>query len=243
MTRATCSKPDQVLAQDGISLADQEIKLLLHEAEDRLQGCNVSNPEIPNFNQVPGTISEHRLMLARIPKISHNTAIEPYFHQRDDVALVDTARLFSHKSSNTSGAKQISGEPLKSTNSRKMKPTAGGDWFDLPKTELTAELRRDLQLLRMRSVLDPKRHYKKESGKAHPPPYSQIGTVIEGPTEFFSGRIVKKDRKKTFVDEALALERETKRFETKYRDIQTTKQSGKKSFYKSLRSKRNTRGK
>lgn len=102
---------------------------------------------------------------------------------------------------------------------------------------MTPELKRDLQLLRMRSVLDPKRHYKKE-GKAKPPEFSQVGTIVEGPTEFFSGRIAKKDRKRTFVEEAMAMERETRRFESKYNDIQTTKRSGKKAFYKDLRSKR-----
>lgn len=91
----------------------------------------------------------------------------------------------------------------------------------------------------MRSVLDPKRHYKKENGKAKLPEFSQVGTIIEGPTEFFSGRIAKKDRKKTFVAEAMALERENRRFESKYGDIQKTKQSGKKSFYNNLRAKRN----
>lgn len=92
-------------------------------------------------------------------------------------------------------------------------------------------------------MLDPKRHYKKENGKFKVPTYSQVGTIIEGPTEFFSGRIAKKDRKKTFVEEAMVLEKETRRFESKYKDIQTAKQSGKKSYYKNLRAKRNTRGK
>ncbi|OJJ52566.1 hypothetical protein ASPSYDRAFT_73546 [Aspergillus sydowii CBS 593.65] len=123
------------------------------------------------------------------------------------------------------------------------KPTAGNNWYDLPKTELTPELKRDLQLLRMRSILDPKRHYKKENNKAQPPKYSQVGTIIEGPTEFFSGRIAKRDRKRTFVEEALVLEKENKRFETRYNDVQGKKRSGRKAFYKSLRAKRNSGGK
>lgn len=123
------------------------------------------------------------------------------------------------------------------------KPTAGSNWYDLPKTELTPELKRDLQLLRMRSILDTKRHYKKENSKAQPPKYSQVGTIIEGPTEFFSGRIAKRDRKRTFVEEALVLEKENKRFETRYNDVQGKKRSGKKAFYKNLRAKRNSGGK
>jgi Fcf2 pre-rRNA processing len=35
--------------------------------------------------------------------------------------------------------------------------SAGSDWFNLPKTVLTPQLKRDFQLLEMRSVLDPHR--------------------------------------------------------------------------------------
>ena len=127
---------------------------------------------------------------------------------------------------------------------QKDKTTAGSDWFDLPKTDITPELARDLQLLRMRSVLDPKRHYKKESSTSERQPrFSQVGTVIEGHTEYFSGRIAKRDRKRTFVEETMEAERESRRFEAKYKDIQASKKSGKKSFYRNLRGKRNSKGK
>lgn len=95
----------------------------------------------------------------------------------------------------------------------------------------------------MRSILDPKRHYKKENKKAQLPEFSQVGTVIEGPGEFFSARITKKDRKRNFVDETLALERQTGRFDDRYRNVQSAKQSGKKAFYKSLKAKRKPSGK
>jgi hypothetical protein len=103
---------------------------------------------------------------------------------------------------------------------------------------MTTEFKRDLQLLRMRSVLDSKRHYKKENGKAKAPEFSQVGTIIQGPTEFFSGRIAKKDRKKTFVEETMAIERQNRKFESKYRDIQGTKTSGKKAYYNNLKAQR-----
>ena len=105
---------------------------------------------------------------------------------------------------------------------------------------MTPELARDFQLLKMRSVLDPKRHYKKENSTSErEPKFSQVGTIIEGPTEYFSGRITKRDRKRTFVEEAMGAERETRRFKAKYNDIQVSKRSGKKSFYQNLRGKRN----
>lgn len=70
------------------------------------------------------------------------------------------------------------------------------------------------------------------------PEYSQVGTIIEGPTEFFSGRIENKNRKKTFVEEVLAGEKQTSRFKRKYGELQDRKTSGKKAFYKALKEKR-----
>jgi hypothetical protein len=90
----------------------------------------------------------------------------------------------------------------------------------------------------MRTVLDPKRHYKKEDAKAKPPEFSQVGTVIEGSTEFFKARIAKKDRKNTFVEEAIALERESGKFRARYNAIQVAKTSGKRSYYKRLQGNR-----
>lgn len=90
----------------------------------------------------------------------------------------------------------------------------------------------------MRNVLDPHRHYKKDGGKMKAPEYSQVGTIMEGPTEFFSGRIENKKRKRTFVEEVLAGEQETGRFKRKYGEVQAKKSSGKKSFYTALKAKR-----
>lgn len=118
------------------------------------------------------------------------------------------------------------------------KATAGSDWFNLPRTELTPELRRDLQLLKMRNVLDPKRHYKKSDSKSDVPAYSQVGTIIEGPTEYYNSRIANKDRKRTFVEEVLAQEDSSGKFKKKYDDILKSKSSGKKAFYKALQEKR-----
>ncbi|KAL3469385.1 Fcf2 pre-rRNA processing-domain-containing protein [Aspergillus californicus] len=217
-------------SRNNVQLMDDDIKQLLFEAEQRLrQGKVETNGEL-----VPPTELVHTL--PNIPKLSSGSSLKPYVRQRDDLAVIDTTRLPGRDLNN--GTQPQPTERKVSKSSSKDKPTAGSDWFDLPATELTPELKRDLQLLRMRSILDPKRHYKKEGGKAQLPQYSQVGTVIEGPTEFFSGRIIKRDRKKTFVEEAMVLERETNRFETRYNDVQDKKRSGKKGFYQNLRAKR-----
>jgi len=122
------------------------------------------------------------------------------------------------------------------------KATAGSDWYNLPRTNLTPELKRDLQLLKMRDVLDPKRFYKKEASKSAVPEFSQVGTIIEGPTEYFSARLSNKDRKRTLIEEILAGESSTGRFKLKYNEIQAAKTSGKKAHYKKLMDSRRRGG-
>ena len=121
---------------------------------------------------------------------------------------------------------------------KEKKATAGSSWFNLPRTNVTPELKRDLQLLRMRSVLDPKRHYKKDNSKAQIPEFSQVGTLIEGPTEYYSARLQNRERKRTLVEDVLSGERETGRFKHQYNEIQEKKSSGKKGHYKAQMAKR-----
>jgi Fcf2 pre-rRNA processing len=74
--------------------------------------------------------------------------------------------------------------------------------------------------------------------KTQVPEFSQVGTVIEAPTEFFSARLTTKDRKRTLVEEVLAGETATQRFKSKYNDFQRAKTSGKKAHYKKLKASR-----
>ncbi|KAL1458671.1 hypothetical protein WDU94_008801 [Cyamophila willieti] len=77
------------------------------------------------------------------------------------------------------------------------------DWYDLPAPELTQQRKQDLEVLKMRSVLDTKHFYKKNDLKVLPK-YFQVGQVIESPADFYHSRIPNKQRKKTLVDELLA---------------------------------------
>ncbi|KAJ5180354.1 Fcf2 pre-rRNA processing [Penicillium capsulatum] len=215
-----------VQPQDEVDLTDDQIQQLLLEAEGRLRGPNA-------------LATQEDAAALRIPKLTAASALEPYVRQSGDIATADSSQLIDSKQKELSNTLRS----LDAKKSGKENPTAGPGWFNLPKTNLTPELKRDLQLLRMRSVLDPKRHYKKESGKAQAPEFSQVGTIIQGPTEFFSGRINKRDRKKTFVEEVMATERESGRFANKYKDIQRSKKSGKKAYYNNLRSQRNQKNK
>lgn len=126
------------------------------------------------------------------------------------------------------------------TTSRKLKKEektdSGANWFNMKRPELTPELKRDLLILKNRSVLDPKRHYKKE--KWDIPKFFQTGTVIQGNTEFFSSRITRKNRGKTLAEEILHDDTTTDYFRRKYSEIQKTNRSGGKAHYKKLKAKR-----
>ncbi|KAL7080786.1 hypothetical protein ACP275_14G000200 [Erythranthe tilingii] len=88
---------------------------------------------------------------------------------------------------------------------KQVKDTAGKNWFDMPAPTITPELKKDLQLLKLRTVIDPKRHYKKGDSRSKTlPKYFQVGTVIESASEFFTGRLTKKERKATLADELLS---------------------------------------
>lgn len=121
--------------------------------------------------------------------------------------------------------------------SKKEEPTdAGASWFNMSKPEMTPELKRDLLILKNRSVLDPKRHYKKDKWEI--PKYFQTGTIIEGNTEFYSARLAKKNRGKTLAEEILNDDDAQKYFDRKYSEVQKVAKSGGKQFYDRLKSKR-----
>lgn len=105
--------------------------------------------------------------------------------------------------------------------------------------DLTPQLKRDLQLLRMRDVLaQGKQHYKKDSSRPLIPEYSHVGTVVAGRTEWFNGRASKKEQKRSLLEQTLEQERLSKKFKSKYGDIQAAKTSGKKGHYKKMMAKR-----
>eukprot|EP00854_Cymbomonas_tetramitiformis_P001241 gene1241-1820_t len=96
--------------------------------------------------------------------------------------------------------------------------TAGKGWFDLPAPEMTPELKKDLQLLRLRGTYDPKRFYKNTSTKL--PKFFQMGRVVEGAADFYSSRLNKKDRKQTIGEELMADDSVTRYRKRRFKAVQ-----------------------
>ena len=123
--------------------------------------------------------------------------------------LVVCKRNTTSKVNDVSGAALSDFKPhvgkrkLKKLKRAEREKTKGSDWYNMPATELTEERKKDLELLQMRNVLDPKRFYKKNNSETLPK-YFQIGTVVDSASDFYTDRVAKKDRKQTMVDELLA---------------------------------------
>uniref|UniRef100_A0A7S4AE67 Fcf2 pre-rRNA processing C-terminal domain-containing protein n=1 Tax=Pseudo-nitzschia australis TaxID=44445 RepID=A0A7S4AE67_9STRA len=79
--------------------------------------------------------------------------------------------------------------------------TAGKGWFGMKPSAMTEDLKTDLAIIRNRTYLDPKRFYK-STDKHHK--IVQVGTVIEGASEFYSSRLTKKERRANLTEELMA---------------------------------------
>ncbi|KAI8561972.1 hypothetical protein RHMOL_Rhmol04G0382300 [Rhododendron molle] len=80
---------------------------------------------------------------------------------------------------------------------KQIKDTAGKNWFDMPAPTITPELKKDMQLLKINLTW--------LSGVIFGIfTINKVGTVIESPSDFFSGRLIKKERKATLADELLS---------------------------------------
>lgn len=77
----------------------------------------------------------------------------------------------------------------------------GKGWFGMKPSAMTEDLKTDLAIIRNRTYLDPK-HFYKSSDKHHS--IVQVGTVIEGASEFYSSRLTKKERRTNLTEELMA---------------------------------------
>ncbi|GFG28739.1 hypothetical protein Cfor_06018 [Coptotermes formosanus] len=158
--------------------------------------------------------------------------LDIHLTQRKGAAVDKEARKFTKvddvlkKSVITPGFEKLESVPayqesdriLQKKRKKERERTKGSNWFNMPATELTDELKNDLEILRMRSVLDPKHFYKKNDLKVLPK-YFQVGKVLDSPADFYHSRVPKKERKRTIVDELLA-DSEFKRYnKRRYKEI------------------------
>jgi len=110
-----------------------------------------------------------------------------------------------------------------------IKNDAGSQWFGMAPTPMSKELTRDLALIRNRNYLDPKRFYKSTDKTAA---VVQLGTVIEGASEFYSARLTKKQRRSNLTEEIMADPDTASYAQDKYRKMQRAKTAEKLKWKK-----------
>jgi hypothetical protein len=141
--------------------------------------------------------------------------------QRPSNAIERAAQSSNLYDGKTNTASQLR-EAAKSERSKK---TLGKGWFNQSPAEMSSELSNDMKVVQMRNYLDPKRFYKNPDKLKN---VIGVGTVIEGPDEFTTQRLSKKDRKQTLVGEILA-DRSIKDYtKRKYAEIQNDKEKASK---------------
>ncbi|CDP20132.1 unnamed protein product [Coffea canephora] len=174
-----------------------------------------------NENKAPAVIGlawEPRLPRLPIPDTaSTSSSRNRHNHHRNSRAKTSTGSFsFTSQQDNLIDGLYVPPNDPKKLNKllrKQLQQTAGKHWFDMPAPTLTPELKKDLHLLKLRSAMDPKRHYKKGDSRsktlpkyfqASHPIFDQVGTVIESASEFYAGRLTKKERKATLADELLS---------------------------------------
>jgi hypothetical protein len=107
--------------------------------------------------------------------------------------------------------------------------SAGKGWFGMMSCEITDQVKSDLQVIRNRTYLNPKKFYKKADafGSSH----LQVGTVIEGSAEFYSSRLTNKERRTTLTQEIMADPEIASYAKRKFTTIQQDKQASTASFH------------
>ncbi|KAF8472451.1 Fcf2 pre-rRNA processing-domain-containing protein [Kalaharituber pfeilii] len=229
---------DQEDEDDG-DLSDDVVAQLLKEAEERLRlkAAGGASLQTSSSASASSSISTPASLPISFPKLDPGPLPKPYVISKGSISLTSVPAISAAE--DRALARTIDDPVLvkKKPTVEDKEATAGAQWFDMPRTHMTEEVRRDIQLIQMRSVLDPKRHYKQNVLK-EVPKYSQMGTLIEGNTEFFSARLTRRERKKTILEEILAAKETTDRFRRKRAEIDARTKVGKKEYYRKLKEKR-----
>lgn len=110
--------------------------------------------------------------------------------------------------------------------------TAGPGWDQMAAPQLTAELKRELLLVKMRGAMDPKRFYRSADNGKELPKYFQMGTIIEGAED---GRVrkTKKERKGSIMQEIMADSAIRKRAKSQFNKSQEQHMEGRRKTFHS----------
>ena len=100
--------------------------------------------------------------------------------------------------------------------------STGAKWFNMKKKTLTPELKDELNIIKLRGMINPKVFSKKPDWDGLPE-YFQIGTVVGGGDEPKSMKLKKRDKKGTIIDQFLSDDKDLSWSKGKFSEIQSKK--------------------
>ncbi|GAA5891922.1 hypothetical protein JCM6882_007406 [Rhodosporidiobolus microsporus] len=106
--------------------------------------------------------------------------------------------------------------------------TAGPQWFNLPATPMTAELKRDLDALRLSNALDPKKFMRGGAKKEKVGEFFQVGHIIAPSTRASSLSSAPASKKRSFADDILASDTQLAYAKRKTKEVLAKGMSGRK---------------
>ncbi|BGP11728.1 dTDP-fucopyranose mutase [Rhodotorula toruloides] len=106
--------------------------------------------------------------------------------------------------------------------------TAGKQWFDLPATPMTPELKRELDALRLSNSLDPKKFLRQGAKKDKVGEFFQIGHVIAPSTRATTLSTPAIPQKRSFVEDLMADEESRAYAKRKTKEVMSKTMSGRK---------------
>ncbi|GAA5870631.1 hypothetical protein JCM1840_004821 [Sporobolomyces johnsonii] len=106
--------------------------------------------------------------------------------------------------------------------------TAGPQWFDMPATPMTPELKRELDALRLRNALDPKRFFRGGAKKEQVGEFFQVGHIIPSTTRATTLATPAVAAKRSFVEELLEDEQAKAYAKKKTKEVMAKGMSGRK---------------
>lgn len=199
------SEPEVMSTTESIT---SEHNPTLEDIFSELKRANTPREPTDEFTKLKKSVDN-------LPKIDENLGNTLQNKHKPDVVKINDPIVVKHKKTPEDDAGQL--------------------WFNMKQPEMTDDIKRDIAIIKQRSALDPKRHYKKD--KWNTPKYFQMGTIVEGNTEFYN-RLNKRQRGQNLVDEILHDSDSQKYFKRKYNEIQAQKTSGGKGHYKKVREMR-----
>lgn len=111
--------------------------------------------------------------------------------------------------------------------------TAGAAWGHMKAPQMTTELKRELLMVKMRGVLDPKRFYRSSDSGKGLPKHFQIGTIVDGAEDGHANRLSKKERKGSIMQEVMSDSAIRKRAKSQFLKSQAEHMEGRKIRKKS----------